>query len=377
MTFTNLNIWDTDFRVSISNKMINKVKQQIIKKGNPTKLYKSTSITPIVYYRLLNGKGTAIKNYQQIINFLNINKREAEKEIIGLTYNGGKFTYPHIKKFNPLLFRIICHIIGDGNISCNNTCRWIQHKSNSHWLSELIKKEIGFLPTITKKENCNAITISAYFSKLLQYMMNIDIKLIKDPKTIKTFLRLSKEYRLQFLAAFIVDEGHIRYKKARSCIISQSNKEFLKVVSSILNSLNYQHSEIKEEISKKGFVVYRLNIYSTGMLQFYKDINNLVKKYGIYAGLWHKQNSLNQYIKTLNKNIKYTKLEKDSINYIINDLLEQNKTISYKDLKTHPILSQKLKIRSKRYLISKFYGLVRSGHLVRLSDGVYTKPTNI
>lgn len=372
-----LNIWNTDFRVIISNKMINKIKQQITVKGGPIRLYKTTKITPTIYYRILNGEGSSVKNYQQIINFLNIDKQEVEKEIIGLTYNGSKFIYPYIKNLNPLLFRIICHVIGDGNVSSGNTCRWIQHKSNSHWLSELIKKEIGFLPTLTKNKNCNMVTISAYFSRLAKYILGIDIKSIKDSKTIKEFLKLPEEYKLQFLASFIVDEGHIRYRKARSCIISQSNKEFLKTVSLILDSFNYQHSNIKKEISKKGFIVYRLNIYSLGILKFYKDIINSIKKYGLYAGLWHKQSSLNEYTKTLNKDIKHTKLEKDLINNLINDLFKQKKIVSYIDLKIHPILNQKLKVRSKRYLINKFYGLTKSKEVIRLSPGVYTKSTNI
>lgn len=372
-----LNIWNTDFRVIVSNKIINKIKYQIKNKGGPNKLYNFTLITPTIYYRLLNGKGINVKNYQQIITFLDLDFKEAEKEIIGLTYNGGKFTYPYIKKLSPLLFRIICHIIGDGNIASKNTCRWIQHKSNSYWLSNLIQKEIGFFPTSTQNQNCDMITISAYFSRLMQHMLNIDIKLIKTPKILKKFLNLPKEYKLQFLAAFIVDEGHIRYKRARSCIISQNNKEFLEIVSTILTSLGYQHSEIKEEINKQGFIIYRLNIYSSSLLQFSKEIDNLIKKYGIYAGLWQKQDSLNLYIKTLNKDIKHTKLEKDLINSLIKELLTQKGFLSYSDLRTHPILSQKLKVRSKRYLITKFYDMVKKGDLVRLSKGIYAKSINI
>lgn len=368
-----LKIWDTDFSVIISEKMINKIKTKINLLGGPFSVYNLTNVTPTIYYRLMNGKGIRIKNYHTIINFLRFNLKEAEKEIINLTYCGCNAIYPFIKKFNPLLFRIICHIIGDGSLPVKNVARWIQHKSNSDWLKNLIKKEIGFFPKVSQctSRSCNSITISAYFAKLAKYIMDIDINLIKEPKSIKKFLKLPKEYKLQFLASFIVDEGYIRYGKARSCIISQSNEEILKSISLILESLNYQHSSIKKEIGKRRFVIYRLNIYSQGVLQFYKDINQLIKKYGIYAGLWHKQKELERYIKTLNPDIKYTKLEKDRINNVINDLAEQQGYISYAEIKKHPILKEKLKQRGDRYLIDKFYELTKREKFIRLSKGVY------
>lgn len=376
MAFKNLklDIWNTDFRVIISINMINKIKQKILVKGGPIKLHESTFITPTIYYRLLNGKGIKINNYQQIIDFLNINKQEAEKEIIGLTYRGSKSIYPYIKEFSPLLFRIICHIIGDGSLASKNTARYIQHKSNSEWFKNLIKNEIGLLPKISNcsgSKNCDLITIPAYFARLAKYLLNLDIKLIKSPESIKKFLELPVEYRLQFLSAFIVDEGYIRYKKGRSCIISQNNKQFLEAVSDILDSLDYKHSAIKEEHSKKGFIIYRLNIYSQGVLQFHKDINKLIEKYGIYAGLWHKQNSLDEYVKTMNKDLKYTKIEKDLMNNIILDIIKKEKRVSYNQLRNHLILKEKLKLRSKRYLINKFYEMAKQGIITRIKPGQF------
>ncbi|MDP2907260.1 MAG: hypothetical protein Q8O03_04945, partial [Nanoarchaeota archaeon] len=80
-----LNIWDTDFRVIISDRMIKKIKEKIKEFRCPYLLYKSTHVTPTVYYRLLKGKGSHVKNYYAILTFLNLDLKEAEKEIIGLT----------------------------------------------------------------------------------------------------------------------------------------------------------------------------------------------------------------------------------------------------------------------------------------------------
>lgn len=368
-----LNIWETDFRVILSKKMINKIKKEIIRRGGNYRLYSATSITPTIFYRLISGKGSAVQSYEQIIDFIGVGKDEAEKEITGLTYNGGKFVYPFIKKINPLLFRIVCHIIGDGTIGSRGTCRWIQHRTNSHWLMELIKNELGFEPTTTRNGSTDMVTISAYFSRLIKYMLGIDYKNMKNSETIKTFLNLPKEYKLQFLAAFIVDEGHIRYKKAKSCIISQKEGDVLMAVSSILDSLGYLHSEIKRETCCRLNFVHRINIYSTGMLRFYEDIQDMIKKYGNYAGLWQKQVALEKYIAVINKDEKYTKIEKDLINNLISALFDEKIIVSYADIREHPILKQKIKLRSKLYLINKFYELAKSDKFTRLSKGLYIK----
>ena len=143
------------------------IKIKVKNLGGPSLLYNKTNITPIIYYSFLKGKSTYVGNYYEIISYLNLNLNNSEKEINSLTYNGGNEVYPFIKNFNPLLFRIICHIVGDGTLPSQNTSRWIQKKSNSFWLRNLIKKEIGISPFVAKNysNSCNIITI------LLQYLL--------------------------------------------------------------------------------------------------------------------------------------------------------------------------------------------------------------
>ena len=298
-----LDLRNTDFRVIVGPKLITEIKRKSKEKGGPYLLHKSTQATPTIYYRLLNGGGIHNKYFYQILDFLEIDKKDAEKEIIGLTYNGGKFVYTYLPQLDPLLFRIICHIIGDGSVASKHTCRWIQHKDNSHWLNELIKEKLGFSPTVSKagSESCDAVTISAYFHRLLKYYLNISVKDIKNYESIKKFHKLPNEYKLQFLFAFIVDEGHIRYGNARSLIISQKEKGVIEEIAIILDSFDFDHSIIRKEVSKKGDIVYRLNIYAEGVEKMYKEIIESMKKYGKYAGLWQKQTLLEEYIHTLKR----------------------------------------------------------------------------
>jgi len=374
-----LDIWNTDFRVIISEKMIKRIKEKIKIFGGPLALFKTTHITPAVYYRLINKKGSSIKNYQEILINLDLNLDEAEKEIIGLTYNGCNKIYPFKKYFNPLLFRIVCHIIGDGNVSKKyGTCRWIQHKNNSSWLIDIMKQELGFALGRVESTNktCEMITIPAYFAILIKNILGFGINSIKSAETIEKFIDYPKSYRLQFLAAFIVDEGHIRYKNARSLIISQSDENMLKMVSKLLDSLGYHHSKIYREISKayleKGMIkkIFRLNIYSLGVNAFNKDIQEMVTKHGKYAGLWHKQKQLECYVASLKIpiNKKSAMLNMDKI---LGHILRTEDYISYRKLRENPFISNELEELGSKYLINKFYELAKQGKVKRLERGFY------
>lgn len=377
-----LGIWNTDFRVIISDSMIKKIKEKIKHFGGPHLLYRSINVTPTIYYRLLSGKGSHVKNYHAILTFLNLDLKEAEKEIIGLTYNGSKKVYPFIKHFNPMLFRILCHVIGDGAIASKkgNTCRWIQHKNNSSWLIELMEQQLGITPgrvDSTVGGTCEQITIPAYLNMLIENILDFGVKSLKSAEPIQMFINYPKEYKLQFLAAFIVDEGHIRYKKARSLIISQTDKNMLRAISKLLDSLGYYHSKVRKEVSKTSKiknkttrVIYRMNIYSVGVYAFSKDIQKVIKKYGLYAGLWHKQRHLDNYISSLKTDQeRLSKIIK--VNNLIRTLLKIKTYISYKELRENPLIKNELKDLGIRFLISKFYGLTKQGKLRRLSKGRY------
>ncbi len=301
-----LDVWKTDFRVIISDLMIDKIKDTLTRLSGPYFMYKITGITPTIYYRLCARKGIGVHSYYNLIRFLGFDLVEAENAILKVTYFGCNKEYAFIKKVNPLVFRVACHVIGDGSNPSRNTFRWIQKNKNSGGMITLIKHITNTYPKTIQPKDCdsNHITIVAYFYRLLKYGMNIDMKAIKSAKTIGTFLTLPKDYLIQLLAAFIVDEGCIRSKNAKSLILSQSKEDVLMEFVKILDKLGYEHSGMQKEISnpdlKKyaNYTMFRVNIYAKGVFKFYNDLQGLISQYGPLAGLWHKQDKLEEYIRT-------------------------------------------------------------------------------
>lgn len=370
-----LDVWNTDFRVIISEKMRKLIRSKVNVVG-VNNVIASMNITRTQYYRLMHGEGSSIKTYENLLNYFKLDKKMAEDEIMGLTYFGCDRVYPFIKILTPTIFRIICHVIGDGSIpSSGNTCRWIQNRKNSKYLKNLIQQEIGIYPkTVINKgsPNCEQITINAFFGHLVKYILNVDIRKIKQASELRKLLKLSREYRLQLLFALIVDEGHVRHKGAKSLVISRADKSFMLFLQDLLNSFNYPHSDIKKE-NYKGFDVYRINVYAQGVYKIYKEVNRAVAEYGNLAGLWHKEDDLREYIHTLNLNFNNTKVEIGIANKIISKLFESKRIVSYEDLRTHLIFGEKLKQKSERYLINKFYELAKCGEVSRISKGAYIK----
>ena len=144
----------------------------------------------------------------------------------------------------------------------------------------------------------------------------------------------------------------------------------------LVDSLDYEHSPIKGEIDKNGHEIHRINIYAKGVVKYAKDLECQTHNLGELAGLWHKQNSLNGYLKNVNLNPKYSKFQKDFINGRINFLLNQSQYIDYAILKKDKELNPFLKGLSKRYFIQKFYEKVKNKELMRVGRGMYTKNLN-
>lgn len=366
-----LDIWNTDFEVVISSYMIEKIKKIVC--GEPFPIFKNKIVSRGIYYHVLNGKSTKVKNYLKLLRYLDINLKEGEKNIDFITYRGSKQKFPFIKEFSPLMFRIVCHLIGDGSFPTKSTGRWIQRRENSRWLVDLIKSfNIESKESSKGDENkCSYILIPNYFLRITDSVLGIESSSIKNPDTLKRLLSLPKEYKIQLISSLIVDEGHFRYKGVRSCILSQSNRRFMETIHDFLDDLDYDHSKIKEEIDKNGNRIYRINIYVQGTINLYKDVKESIRRYGIYSGLWHKQKQIEDYVNTCFKDPKYSKYEKELIVNLILTKIKQKGTLSYGEIRRDEDFISLLEKRSKRYLVSRFYNLVKQRKIERVSDGVY------
>lgn len=369
-----LDIWKSDFRVILSSSFRERIREKIAQAGGISAVCRLLGLTKDIVYQLLNGKSSANQHYRRLAELFNI--EQPEDFIVGVTYNGSSSIYPFIKEPNIHLFRIISHVVGDGARVGERTCRWIQRDIHSHWLANLILSRIGFSPGVIRHgQSCCAVTITPYFAMLAQHMFKISLHDLKTSNIVRKVLLMEKDYQLQFLTALIVDEGHIRYKKARSLIVSQINKQFMELFSLLLTSLGYDHSPVKEEIAPHR-TIYRINIYANGVLKYYKDLCKQIEEYGDLVGLWHKQEAMEDYIRTLHPDIiKYSKMQKDYINKKINFILDLDGFVSYDRLRGDTQLRPILEHLSKSYLVNKFYEKVKNGKLVRLDKGVYTRAT--
>ena len=147
----------------------------------------------------------------------------------------------------------------------------------------------------------------------------------------------------------------------------------MELLSLLLTSLGYDHSPVKEEIAPHR-TIYRINIYAIGVLQYYKDLCKQIQEYGYLVGLWHKQEVMEDYVRTLHPDlVKYSKTQKDYINKKINLILDLEGFVSYDRLRDDTQLRPLLERLSKSYLVNKFYEKVKKGKLVRLDKGLYTK----
>ena len=105
------------------------------------------------------------------------------------------------------------------------------------------------------------------------------------PKEIKT---KEKEFRVAFLAAFVLDEGHVN----EGIEVYSGNKLLLQDVLEIVEGLGYEATEIRERDghgSKNCF--YRFRIKVQGCKNFLADLDELCKKHP-NCGLAHKYEAL-------------------------------------------------------------------------------------
>ncbi|MBU1245645.1 MAG: hypothetical protein ABIJ20_04685 [Nanoarchaeota archaeon] len=128
---------------------------------------------------------------------------------------------------------------------------------------------------------------------------------LKSSLFVKKVNDLPKEYKIQLLAAFIVDEGSISKSSIKVC---NTNLLILKSLRKIMLSLGYNCSKVKNygdhvggEIFIKyrkariNYQIYNLYMHADGLLKFKKDLDIMIKKYGNIAGLWQKQDILSKF----------------------------------------------------------------------------------
>jgi hypothetical protein len=182
-------------------------------------------------------------------------------------------------------WRTLCHIAGDGNVHQRKypDLRWIQSPENQEPMRELLQR-------LSRPVGGESLYIN--YPKALSYAMmgtipGFTMCDLRSPKFLQYILDLPSSYRdwkVEFLAAFIVDDGCI----SKDISFYQKDETTLQYISRLCDQLGYDHSHIYRQ---KRDGVHNFQLRQQGIEAFFADIQNLVSKDPL-LGLWHKHSNL-------------------------------------------------------------------------------------
>lgn len=374
--------WDVNVYVKLDESLREKIHRLIIAKYTSFNNFeKYANLTRKPVSAICKGGFANITRIVKLTDFLGLKRNYVEEHIKSFrdsktgAYNR---TYKNIFpiKINPSIVRIVAHTIGDGSID-ENGMQYGQ-KSGVKDMNSLILSLIepnGELKMNTyyrnrrgKPEIFQDIKIPMIFAKAVASCFKIKIKEIKSDVFLDKLLNLSKEFRVQALAALYVDEGAISTKSIR-----MTNKRVVEAIARIMDSLGYKRSKVTyhrwkgmcfDKYHETDF--YEVFLWSEGFLNFYKDVKEYINKYNNkYLGLWHKDKQFEDKAKSIDTlEIKYKKEAKYLRDKII-DTLTTRKIVILGEL------TKELNINEDRmyYLLKS---LRINNKVKRISYGKYT-----
>jgi len=239
-----------------------------------------------------------------------------EEYVLGVfsnQYQTVQYNFNFPIKVSPLHIRLTSHILGDGCLE-RKGARWYQKskiggKRFIELIYQLCNRKIGK----TKKDS---YTIPAILMDFVCISIGLSREDLKTSKMIEVVSNLPREYRIQLLAALIVDEGSV----CKSVIkIVNTDKKLLESLRWLIISLGYSCSDIRKSNNNKGKEIIIKNcktkvnanlrnifVYADGLKKFSDDIKKMTEKYGSVADLWQKQEKLEK----MSTKVDIEKLEK-------------------------------------------------------------------
>lgn len=373
--------WDVNAYVKLDVTIRQKIHKLIIEKyASFNNFEKYTQLTRKPVSAICKGGFANISRVIKLTDFLGFYRNYIEKHIESFrdsktgAYNR---TYKNIFpiRISPSIIRIVAHSIGDGSIDENGI--WYGQKFGVQYMNSLILSLIkpnGELKVKTysryrrgKHETFQYVNIPMIFAKVVASCFKIKIKEIKSDVFLDKLLNLPKEFRVQALVALYVDEGAISTKSIR-----MTNKEVVKAIARIMDSLGYKRSKVTyhrwkgmcfDKYHETDF--YEVFLWAEGFLNFYKDVKECFNKYNNkYLGLWHKDKQFEDKAKSIDiLEIKYKKEAKYLRDKII-DILTKRKIVILGEL------AKELDINEDRmYYLLKSLRL--NNKIKRLSYGRY------
>jgi len=250
-------------------------------------------------------------------------------------------------------WRLICHLLGDGNIHYRKNeifpegrwTQWPRQKDPSY--PNLPPKTQRFMRGLIEflSRNLGGTKNEVQVPKALIYLIlgcipNLTINDLKDPNFIQIVINLPeayKDYKIQFLTAFFIDDGSI----SDGIQGSQKKEEILIKIMELCDQLGYDRSR-KPPYKQKRDGIYCFRLRVRGIRAFYNDLNSLLMKYNNdpLLGLWFKSQDLDRIVKNISD--KRLNEQKQSIN-LFKEIIKVSSDLKIRStlkLRSHPEINR-------------------------------------
>ncbi|MHA2175413.1 MAG: hypothetical protein ACXABI_11340 [Candidatus Hodarchaeales archaeon] len=277
-----------------------------------------------------------VTNLRKLCNQMEIDLTEVEKNLRKVKFSTGgkleKANFPFILDIHT--WRILCHIAGDGNVNKRKgrktpTLRWCQNRVNQEPMRTLLAQRSRII-----EGNSDSFALpKVLVYSILGAIPGITFSDLRTPKFIQFVINLPAEYRawkVQFLAAFIVDDGSV----VRDISFTQKDRKVLDEIARLCDQLGYEQSTVYKS-KRDGVHNFQLN--QEGIQDFLYDITPFYEDDSL-LGLWHKHNDLQSVASSFSVE---RKLEQNHAKFLYTSILEilgDHNIYSTSDLRNHPRL---------------------------------------
>lgn len=278
-----------------------------------------------------------IPTLKKLCREFDLDPNEIERSLRTVQFNKSgdpeKIAFPFVMGI--YAWRALCHITGDGNVHKRKypDLRWTQERKNQGPMRELLKRLSR--PIGGKGMNINYPKVLTYTT--MGTIPGLTVSDLRSTKFLQFILDLPlsyRDYKVQFLAAFAIDDSGID----QTINFFQSSKPKLKLVIQLCDQLNYENSTDPYLHIRDNVWAFRLLL--RGVRKFYNDIIGIQSRYANdrVLGLWHKQ----QNHKNIVENISDKRLEDNqratNVHVTIITILSDNIERDSKKLRNHPKL---------------------------------------
>lgn len=362
--FHTVRIWEFTILYALLEYNIWKIISDFLKKhSNLTTLGRQLKISQRILYHIKDNPKRSIRipNLLKLCRIMGLNLDVVEKSIQSVRFNHSGYleylSFPF--DIDIYAWRAICHIAGDGCVDKHKgnpypSLMWSQKHCNQQHMRELIKR-------LSRQTEGKGISI--FFPKALTYnimgtMPGITFRDLRTPRFVEFVIDLPASYRdwkVQFLAAFLVDDGCIR-RSHGSVVITQKNKTTLEKILRLCDQLGYEHSPYPPYQWKNS--ACKISLYRAGIERLYTDLQNLCSRNPL-LGLWHKSDDLQYIVSSFSKGRNVAK----TICTMILTILRDHRIRKTNELHEHPLVQPLLKGKQRLYLYHRLYYLKSKGFI--------------